>query len=39
VQRLDENSERKSLSGKDDAFAFENLKPGHYQLTAIKEGF
>lgn len=36
---LDENSDRKSISGEDGSFTFENLKPGHYRLTATMEGF
>jgi hypothetical protein len=39
VHSLDENSDRNVVSGDDGAFLVENLKPGHYQLTAIKEGF
>jgi hypothetical protein len=39
VHSLDENSDRKVTSGDDGAFLVENLKPGHYQLTASKEGF
>ncbi len=36
---LDENTDRKVMSGEDGAFVIENLKPGRYQLTASKEGF
>jgi hypothetical protein len=36
---LDENTDRKTESGEDGAFTVENLKPGHYQLTATKQGF
>ena len=36
---LDENSGRKVISGDDGALLIENLKPGHCQLTGIKEGF
>ena len=39
VHSIEENNDRKALSGDDGAFLVENLKPGHYQLTAIKEGF
>jgi len=39
VHSLDENSERKVVSGDDGTFLVENLKPGLYQLTAAKEGF
>jgi hypothetical protein len=39
VHSLEENTDRKAGSGGDGSFAIENLKPGHYQLTATKEGF
>lgn len=39
VHSLDENTDRKVTSGEDGSFLVENLKPGHYQLTAAKEGF
>jgi hypothetical protein len=39
VHSLDEDTTRKALSGDDGAFTIENLKPGRYELTAIKEGF
>jgi hypothetical protein len=39
VRSLDENNERKVTSGDDGSFLVENLNPGHYQLTADKEGF
>jgi Carboxypeptidase regulatory-like domain/TonB dependent receptor len=39
VHSLDENTDRKVTSGEDGNFLVENLKPGHYQVTAIKEGF
>jgi hypothetical protein len=39
VHSLDENTDRKAVSGDDGAFAVENLKPGHYQLTGTREGF
>jgi hypothetical protein len=39
LHSIDENANRKSISGEDGAFTFANLKPGHYQLTAVKEGF
>jgi len=39
VHSLDENSDRDVVSGDDGAFLVENLKPGHYRLTASKEGF
>jgi hypothetical protein len=39
VHSVDENTDRTVVSGGDGAFVVENLKPGHYQLTASKEGF
>lgn len=39
VHSLDENTDRKAISGDDGAYAVENLKPGHYQLTATRTGF
>jgi len=39
VHSLDENSDRRVMSGEDGAFVIENLKPGRYQLAAAKEGF
>jgi hypothetical protein len=39
VHSLDENTNRKVMSGEDGSFLVENLKPGHYELTAAKEGF
>src|SRR6202021_1998081 len=36
---LDQNTDRRVTSGEDGAFVIENLKPGRYQLTAVKEGF
>ena len=39
VHSVEENTDRTVVSGADGTFAFENLKPGHYQLTARKEGF
>jgi Carboxypeptidase regulatory-like domain/TonB dependent receptor len=39
ARSLEENTDRKVVSGEDGAFVIENLKPGHYQLTATKEGF
>jgi hypothetical protein len=39
VHSLDENTDRKRQSGEDGAFLMENLKAGHYQLTASKQGF
>jgi hypothetical protein len=39
VHSLDENTDRKVTSGGDGEFLVENLKPGHYRLTAVKGGF
>ena len=39
VHSLDENTDRRAVSGDDGTFTVENLKPGHYRLTASKEGF
>ena len=39
ARSLDENTDRKVMSGEDGAFVIENLKPGRYQLAAAKEGF
>jgi hypothetical protein len=39
VEGLDDNSERKVISGDDGAFEIENLKPGHYRVEARKAGF
>lgn len=39
VHSLDESNDRNTVSGDDGSFAVENLQPGHYQLTAAKEGF
>jgi hypothetical protein len=39
VHSLDENTDRKTVSSQDGAFLVENLKAGHYQLTASKNGF
>jgi Carboxypeptidase regulatory-like domain len=36
---LDDNSERQVTSGSAGEFAFENLKAGHYKITAHHEGF
>src|SRR5262249_23500491 len=36
---LDENSKTSSESDADGNFLFENLKAGHYKLTATKDGF
>jgi Carboxypeptidase regulatory-like domain len=39
VHSVEQNTDRKIVSGDDGSFAVENLQPGHYQLTATKEGF
>jgi hypothetical protein len=39
VHNVEENTDRTVVSGADGSFVFVNLKPGHYQLTAKKEGF
>ena len=36
---LDDNSRREGNSNDGGLFEFENLKPGHYRVTACKEGF
>jgi hypothetical protein len=39
LHSLDENTNVVVASDERGTFAFENLKPGHYSLTATKEGF
>ena len=39
VHSVEENTDRTVVSGADGTFAFQNLKPGRYQLTASKAGF
>ena len=39
VHSVDENTDRTVISGDDGSFVVENVKPGHYQLTATKQGF
>jgi Carboxypeptidase regulatory-like domain len=39
LQNLDESTESVTVSDDDGNFVFENLKPGHYTLTATKKGF
>jgi len=39
VHGVEENTDRTVVSGADGSFVVENLKPGHYRLTASKEGF
>jgi hypothetical protein len=39
VHSVEQNNDRKLVSGDDGSFAVENLQPGHYELTGAKEGF
>ena len=39
LRSLDESTEVTTNSDSEGNFVFENLKPGHYALTAIQEGF
>ena len=39
LHSLDENTDKTATSNNDGNFLFENLKPGHYKLTAVREGF
>src|SRR5579871_5567670 len=39
LHSLDENTNRNSLTDDTGGYLFENLKPGHYELSATKEGF
>ena len=39
LHSLDENTDATAVSDADGNFLFENLKAGHYKLTAAKEGF
>ena len=39
LHNLDENTNAETISDANGNFAFENLKPGHYSVTAAKEGF
>ncbi len=39
LRSLDENTTTKAVSDANGNFVFENLKPGHYSVTAAKEGF
>ena len=41
VHSVEQNNDRKIVSGDDGrgSFMIENLQPGHYQLTAAKDGF
>ncbi|HML16955.1 MAG TPA: carboxypeptidase regulatory-like domain-containing protein [Bryobacteraceae bacterium] len=39
LRSLDENTTAETVSDANGTFVFENLKPGHYAVTAGKEGF
>jgi len=39
LHSLDENTDAVAVADGDGNFLFENLKPGHYKLTAVKDGF
>jgi hypothetical protein len=39
LHNIDENTDVSTLGDGQGNYVFENLKPGHYRLTAIKEGF
>jgi hypothetical protein len=39
LHSVDENTNRATLSDDSGGYLFENLKPGHYALTAAKPGF
>ncbi len=39
VRGADASAEHVAVSGEDGAFAFNSLTPGHYQVTADKDGF
>jgi hypothetical protein len=39
LHNLDQNADTMAVSDAEGDFLFENLKPGHYKLTAVKEGF
>jgi hypothetical protein len=39
LHNLDENTNRNALTDDTGGYLFENLKPGHYELAATKEGF
>ncbi|HUA84434.1 MAG TPA: carboxypeptidase regulatory-like domain-containing protein [Bryobacteraceae bacterium] len=39
LHNLDENTSAETASDANGNFAFENLKPGHYSVTASKDGF
>ena len=39
LHSVDENTTAETICDDNGNFVFENLKPGHYTLTALKEGF
>jgi hypothetical protein len=39
LHSLDENTTRSALTDGVGNYLFENLKPGHYEVSAVKEGF
>jgi len=39
LHSVDENTNAVTVSDDNGNFVFENLKPGHYTITAVKEGF
>ncbi len=39
LHNVDENTDATAVSDNEGNFVFENVKPGHYALTADKEGF
>lgn len=39
LHSIEENTDARTNSDDSGNFVFENLKPGHYSVTAIKEGF
>ncbi len=39
LHNLDENTTRTTATDGSGSYLFENLKPGHYQVSAAKEGF
>jgi hypothetical protein len=39
LHSIDENTDTAVVSDNDGNFLLENLKPGHYRLTALKDGF
>ncbi|MCX6619721.1 MAG: carboxypeptidase-like regulatory domain-containing protein, partial [Acidobacteria bacterium] len=39
VRELDENTSRKTATDEHGRYEVVHLKPGHYEITALKEGF